>query len=425
MKSLTRTLLLLALGALAMWYFQRRDHDPVADYSANPPPVAAPGAPLGQGSPGSPGSPGGPGSSPSPASPAAPADLGSPHSRPARLPATTGPIKGAREIEPRGDLTLAERAVVDLFEQGKRSVAYIFTETVSGRSLTREVAQGAGSGFVWDTAGHVVTNAHVVNGAKRIQVQLDLDDSGDAKPLDATLVGIAPHYDLAVVILKSPPANPRPIPIGRSGDLKVGQTVYAIGNPFGLTKTLTTGIVSALDRRLPIESGREIVGAIQTDASINPGNSGGPLLDSAGRLIGVNTAIVSESGSSAGVGFAIPVDLVNRIVPQLIDKGRVPRPGIGINAADERLNAALGINGVIVTGVGPGTPAAGAGLQALDLRERRLGDVIVSVDGRPIRTVPELTQALEAAGIGNSVRLGLYNGERTREASVRVVDLGD
>lgn len=191
-----------------------------------------------------------------------------------------------RVVEARGDLSGTEKSVINLFESAKGSVAYIFTESVQGQLFFRRIAEGTGSGFVWDNLGHVVTNAHVVQGANRIRVQLD-----NSEPLPARLVGIAPSYDLAVVQLVNKPADLQPIPLGASADLKVGQAVYAIGNPFGLSKTLTAGIVSALGRTLPVNNGREIPGVIQTDAAINPGNSGGPLLDSAGRLIGVNTAI--------------------------------------------------------------------------------------------------------------------------------------
>jgi len=218
-----------------------------------------------------------------------------------------------RAVAPRGPLLAHEQALASLFEATAPSVAYITTERLERVGFfAAEVAQGAGSAFLWDSAGHVVTNFHVVAGARRVNVQL-----GAGKPILATVVGYAEDYDLAVVKLSTLPKDVKPIPLGTSKDLRVGQTVFAIGNPFGLSRTLTTGIVSALDRHLPTSEYREIAGAIQTDAAINPGNSGGPLLDSAGRLIGVNTAIRSTSGSSSGVGLAIPVDLVNRIVQAL------------------------------------------------------------------------------------------------------------
>jgi 2-alkenal reductase len=281
-----------------------------------------------------------------------------------------------------------------------------------------DVAQGAGSGFVWDQAGHVVTNNHVVQGANRINVQLDV-----GKPIRATLVGAAPEYDLAVVRLTDVPPNIRPIPVGSSKDLKIGQSVFAIGNPFGLSRTLTTGIVSALDRNLPTSEVREISGVIQTDAAINPGNSGGPLLDSAGRLIGVNTAILSESGASAGVGFSIPVDLVNRIVPELIKRGKAPRPGIGILVADQALTARAGIMGVVILGVGQGSPAAEAGLVPFDVRSGAVGDIIVAVDGQPVANVTAFVSALDRAGIGKEAELTVRRGEAERKVKVKVVDV--
>jgi 2-alkenal reductase len=245
----------------------------------------------------------------------------------------------------------------------------------------------------------------------------------DGKTYQARLVGLASGYDLAVVRLVNKPAQLRPIPVGSSADLRVGQFVFAIGNPFGLSKTLTQGIVSALDRTLPTDNGREIAGVIQTDAAINPGNSGGPLLDSAGRLVGVNTAILSQSGSSSGVGFAIPVDLVNNIVPRLIERGRVPRSGIGIAADDGSLTGRMGIKGVAVLGVAPRGPAAKAGLRAFDLEQGLLGDIIVAVNGKPVETVGQLARALEAVGVGNAAQLTVLRGEQTLTLVVEVVDL--
>lgn len=323
-----------------------------------------------------------------------------------------------RVVEARGDLAAGEKSVVQLFEVSKASVAYIFTESVQGQLFFRRVAEGTGSGFIWDDAGHIVTNAHVVQGASRIRVQLD-----DSEPLPARLIGIAPSYDLAVIRLVNKPANIRPIPVGTSGDLLVGQSVFAIGNPFGLSKTLTAGIVSALGRTLPVSNGREIPDVIQTDAAINPGNSGGPLLDSAGRLIGVNTAILSQSGTSAGVGFAIPVDLVNQIVPQLIERGTLPRPGIGISVADESLARRLGIRGVAVMGVEPGSPAAEVGLMPFDLQAGVVGDIIIAVDRKPVANVLQLSKALEAIGVGGTANLLVMRGDDTRELTVRIADL--
>jgi 2-alkenal reductase len=225
------------------------------------------------------------------------------------------------------------------------------------------------------------------------------------------------------VKLKRVPRDIKPIPLGSSKDLKIGQTVYAIGNPFGLSRTLTRGLVSALERELPTTDYREVSGVIQTDAAINPGNSGGPLLDSAGRLVGVNTAIRSASGSSSGVGFAIPVDLVNRVVPALISRGRAPLPGIGINPVRPDLVARAGISGVVVGEVVRGSPAAAAGLVPLDRRNGTLGDVIVAVNGRRVDSLSSFVSELDRVGIDNTAELTVLRGETERKVRVKVVDL--
>ncbi|MEW5882197.1 MAG: trypsin-like peptidase domain-containing protein [Pseudomonadota bacterium] len=339
---------------------------------------------------------------------------------PAAVAAQSPPRVEPRAVQPRGPLLPYEQALVSLFENAAPSVAYITTEVLQPRGFfTAEVAQGAGSGFVWDTAGHVVTNNHVVAGARRVFVQLDAGD-----PIEARPVGFAAEYDLAVVKLARVPKTIRPIPLGTSHDLKIGQSVYAIGNPFGLQRTLTHGIVSALDRELPtIEGYREVAGVIQTDAAVNPGNSGGPLLDSAGRLVGVNTAIRSASGSSAGVGFAIPVDLVNRIVPALIARGRAPLPGIGIEPVRPDLVARAGISGVVIAAVGRGTPAAEAGLQPANPRTGDLGDVIVAVNGRRVETVSQFAAELDRVGVDRTAELTVVRDGKQRKVRVRVIDL--
>ncbi len=318
-----------------------------------------------------------------------------------------------------GKLSDWEKSNIELFQAASPSVAYITTEQYRFSPMQGVgVAQGAGSGFIWDKAGHVVTNYHVIEGASTVYVQLYAGG-----PIPARVVGAAQEYDIAVVRLRDPPADLKPLPIGTSKDLRVGQATYAIGNPFGLSRTLTTGIVSALERRLPTAQGREVRGVIQTDAAINPGNSGGPLLDSSGRLIGVNTAIISESGSSAGIGFSIPVDLVNRVVPEIIKHGRAPRPGIGIVAADERVSAQLGVRGVVVLGLRRGSPADQAGLRPFDPRASEPGDVIVAADGKPTATLADLAAALEDAGVGKDVTLKVLRGSQEREVKVRVIDL--
>jgi 2-alkenal reductase len=324
-----------------------------------------------------------------------------------------------RTVAPRGALIESERSLVALFENAAPSVAYITTESVVSRGFFGDaVSQGAGSGFVWDAQGHIVTNNHVVENAKKVLVQLD----AGKEPIAARVVGRAPEYDLAVVQLLKVPANIRPIPLGASRDLKVGQSVLAIGNPFGLSRTLTTGIISALDRYLPTQDYAEIAGAIQTDAAINPGNSGGPLLDSAGRLIGVNSAIRSSSGSSAGVGFAIPADLVNRIVPQLIARGQASYPGVGIVPVDPDLVARNGITGVVVGEVRRATPAAAAGLKPLSRRNGELGDVITEVNGRAVDTLSTYFAELDRVGIGNLAELTIVRDGKTRKQRLKVID---
>jgi 2-alkenal reductase len=219
------------------------------------------------------------------------------------------------------------------------------------------------------------------------------------------------------------PKKLRPILLARSSDLKIGQKVYAIGNPFGLDRTLTTGIISATGRRLPTSRGREIPGVIQIDAAINPGNSGGPLLDSAGRLIGVNTAILSGSGASAGVGFAVPSDVVNRVVPQLIEKGRVPTPGIGILAVPDNVAVRSNLTGVVVAEVSKGSPADKAGLKGIDQRRRRLGDIIVGIDGKKVETFHDLAQALFELGVGTKVTLKVMRDGKTRDVNLTIGDI--
>jgi S1-C subfamily serine protease len=327
-----------------------------------------------------------------------------------------------REVAPRGTLQPGEQSTISLFEQSRGSVVHITTQTRVMDLWTRNVfnvPRGTGSGFSWDERGHLVTNFHVVAGAAAARVQLS-----DGREADASLVGASPAHDLAV--LKIDVANsPAPLPLGSSHDLKVGQMTFAIGNPFGLDWTLTTGIISALDRSLPSEDGRSLIEhLIQTDAAINPGNSGGPLLDSAGRLIGVNTAIFSPSGASAGVGFAVPVDTVNRVVPQLIGRGKYVRPTLGIEV-DERLNqlvtSRLNVTGVAVLRVTPGSPAEAAGLRGVQAQPDGSivpGDVILKVDGTPVESVPRLLGRLDDHQVGDTVRLEVLRDGETREVSV-------
>jgi 2-alkenal reductase len=321
-------------------------------------------------------------------------------------------------VTARGELADFESLTNQIFEAAAPSVAYIFTESGAADRLGRGQPHGAGSGFVWDAAGHVVTNFHVVMNAQIVHVRLDMGE-----PMTAAVVGTAPEYDLAVLRLRQNRATLRPLPIGSSDDLRVGQAVFAIGNPFGLSRSLSTGVISALDRHLPVAAGREIRGVIQTDAAINPGNSGGPLLDSAGRLIGVNTAILSRTGSWAGVGFAVPVGTVNRIVPQLVRDGRVPRPGIGVALFGEEAAARSGSEGLVVADVIANSSAEEAGIQGFDRRSGRPSDVITKANGRPVHTISDLAEVLEEVGIGQMVELTIVRAGRTRTVSVRVMDI--
>jgi S1-C subfamily serine protease len=327
----------------------------------------------------------------------------------------------ARTVDQRGPLSDAERANIELFERVSPSVVQVAARSSANNPLDEDEGAGAasGTGFVWDNNGHVVTNNHVVQNSNEVAVRFA---SGEVA--QAEIVGVAPNYDLAVLRIKTARQLPPPVALGSSNDLKVGQLAFAIGNPFGLDQSLTSGIISALKRRLPTSSGREIANVIQTDTAINPGNSGGPLLDSAGRLIGVNTAIISPSGTSAGIGFAVPVDIVNRVVPELIQKGRVPTPGIGIVAASEAVATRLGIEGVIVVRTAPGSPAERAGIRGVNLNSGAIGDVIVQADGKPVHRLSDLTDQLEQVGAGKSVRVGVKRGSETRDVSVDIVDVG-
>ena len=327
-----------------------------------------------------------------------------------------------RPITPRGDFAPEERATIDLFERARDSVVFISTKEAVVDLWSRNVMavpRGTGSGFIWDDAGHVVTNYHVIHGASEASVKL-----ADGRSFRASLVGASPEHDIAVLKIAVGAKGNRPVAIGSSGDLKVGQRVYAIGNPFGLDWTLTSGIVSALNRSLVEDNGNPLEHLVQTDAAINPGNSGGPLLDSAGRLIGINTAIYSPSGAAAGVGFAVPIDTVNRVVPELINNGRYIRPSIGLQTDEglnDRLKAATGLEGVFVLGVTRGSPAESAGLEpAHVLRDGEVagGDVIVAVNGKSIDSVGRLLAALDDYRAGDTVRLRVQRHGKTLEISV-------
>ena len=320
-------------------------------------------------------------------------------------------------------LTNEERRDIGIFRRASRSVVYITTVTVSRDIFTlnvMEIPRGAGSGFLWDDQGHVVTNFHVINEGSRFQVTL-----ADHSEWPAEVVGFDADKDLAVLKIDAPRNRLAPLQLGRSEHLVVGQRVLAIGNPFGLDQTLTIGIVSALGRELQSPGGRMIRDVVQTDAAINPGNSGGPLLDSSGRLIGVNTAIFSPTGASAGIGFAVPVDTVNHLVPQLIRYGKPIQLGIGIVALPDHWARRIGIEGVVVQEVAPGTPAERAGLEGLRQGRRRivLGDVIVAVDGARVASRDDLLDRFEAVGAGKNVTLTVERDGQQRQVQTRIVQV--
>jgi S1-C subfamily serine protease len=327
-----------------------------------------------------------------------------------------------RTVTARGDLAADEQTTIALFEKARDSVVFITTKARVRDFWTRNVftvPRGTGSGFVWDDAGHVVTNYHVIEGASEAIVRL-----ADGRDYNAALVGASQAHDIAVLRIGVGFKRPPPVPLGSSRDLKVGQKVFAIGNPFGLDWTLTTGIVSALDRSLGGNGGATIEHLIQTDAAINPGNSGGPLLDSAGRLIGINTAIYSPSGASAGIGFAVPVDTVNRVVPQIIASGRYIRPALGIEA-DEELNRRLSeffkIQGVVILRVQESSAAAAAGLQGATVTPSGglvPGDVITAIEGKPVDSVGKLLARLDDFKVGDTVRIRVLREGKTREVAV-------
>ncbi|MFY2840889.1 S1C family serine protease [Achromobacter ruhlandii] len=329
-----------------------------------------------------------------------------------------------RTVTPRGDLAQDEKATIELFEKSRAAVVYITTAQLVSDVWSRNVfsvPRGTGSGFIWDEAGHVVTNFHVIQGASAATVKL-----ADGRDYQAALVGASPAHDIAVLKIGVGFQRPPAVPVGTSADLKVGQKVFAIGNPFGLDWTLTTGIVSALDRSLAGEAGGPAIEhLIQTDAAINPGNSGGPLLDSAGRLIGINTAIYSPSGASAGIGFSVPVDTVMRVVPQLIKNGKYIRPALGIEV-DEQLNARLqamtGSRGVFVLLVTPGSAAQKAGLAGIEVSPQGIvpGDRIVNIDGTAIDDVAKLLARLDDKQVGDVVILSVERAGKSREVQVEL-----
>ena len=319
---------------------------------------------------------------------------------------------------PAGDLGADEKATISVFQSVSPSVVHITNIGIQRSAFSMdvtEIPQGTGTGFVWDEHGHVVTNYHVIQGASSVRVTL-----ADGTTYEGKVIGQAPDKDLAVVKIDAQPSRLLKIAVGTSSDLQVGQKVLAIGNPFGLDQTLTTGVISGLGREIKSVTGRRISDVIQTDAPINPGNSGGPLLDSHGRLIGVNTAIYSPSGASAGIGFAIPSDTVNRYVPQMLTKGNVRRPMMGLNPASDHFAERNHVRGVAVMTVQAGGPAARAGLVGVtaDPRGMILGDVIVKLDQDPIVRADDLFDALEKHQVGETVTLEVVNNGRSRTVQV-------
>jgi len=328
--------------------------------------------------------------------------------------AYTGPEVHPRTVAPAAPLEAQESHTIQIFERTASSVVYIVNSALMRQIFSRnvyEVPQGAGSGFVWNQEGYIVTNFHVVYNADSLTVVL-----ADQSEHEARVVGVDPDHDLAVVQIQVGKESLSPIAVGSSHDLKVGQKVIAIGNPFGLDHTLTTGVVSALHRSIESMTKRTIENAIQIDAAINPGNSGGPLLDSGGRLIGINTLIVSPSGAFSGIGFAVPVDTINDIVPQLIQLGKIMRAGIGISLLPDSLARRWARQGAIIAQVVPGGPADRAGLHGTSTgRSPQPGDVITAVDGEPVHVDDDVSRLLGRHKVGEKARLELLRDGQSRE----------
>jgi S1-C subfamily serine protease len=316
-------------------------------------------------------------------------------------------------------LSSEELATISLFEKLSPSVVYVTNLAVRRDRFSMDVTsipQGTGSGFVWDKKGTIITNFHVVKGAQGVEVTLADGSVWKARP-----IGFEPDKDLAVIAIDAPAELLTPIPVGRSETLKVGQKVMAIGNPFGLDHTLTTGVISGLDREIQAMTGRPISGAIQTDAAINPGNSGGPLLDSQGRLIGINTAIYSPSGAYAGIGFAVPVDTVSRLVPEILEFGKVTKPGLGVQVASSNIAARLELEGALVLTVVPGGPAEKMGLRPT-MRDSAgrliLGDILVRLGDQRLKSADDLFKAMDRYKVGDKVEIEYLRGNQVQTAEI-------
>jgi S1-C subfamily serine protease len=320
-----------------------------------------------------------------------------------------------------------EQNNIEVYKTIAPGVVYIQSTTTVRDffGLFSEPVEGAGSGSIIDDQGDILTNYHVIANAEKLTVSF-----GGGKNYPAKVVGRDPDTDLAVIrLLESPKEQMTVVPLGDSDKLIVGQKVLAIGNPFGLDRTLTTGVISGLQRPIRAQNGRQIEGAIQTDASINPGNSGGPLLDSHGRMIGINSQIESPSGASAGVGFAIPVNIAKRIVPQLVRNGYVQRPKLGINPRDvEALSGQVRLPvsyGVLIMAVQPGGAAANAGLRGVVQTENgdiELGDIIIAIDGQKISNNDELFKILDKHQVGETVSVEIMRNGRRMTVPVKLME---
>ncbi|QDU44064.1 S1C family serine protease [Symmachiella dynata] len=320
------------------------------------------------------------------------------------------PNASARAVTPRGDLAADEKTTIEIFQKVAPSVVHITAVDQVTNPLVAdpvEVPSGMGSGLVWSDDGYIVTNYHVISQAEGVVVTL-----GDGTVLKAKLVGKAPDQDLAVLKVDAPASQLVPIPIGESSNLMVGQKVFAIGNPFGFDHSLSTGTISGLGRSIRTKTRRLITDVIQTDAAINRGSSGGPLLDSAGRLIGVTTAIYSPSGVSAGLGFSVPVDMVNRVVPELIQHGKIERPGLGIRPVSDQLTHRLGLEGILIKSDEDDSLKTRSGIRPTywDAQANQLvvGDLIVAMDGEPLRGSLDLIDELSKRKVGDVVELTLW-----------------
>jgi S1-C subfamily serine protease len=319
----------------------------------------------------------------------------------------------------------SERNTIEVFRAAAQSVVYVTNNALRRNRFSAnvtEVPQGTGSGFLWDSYGHVVTNFHVIQNGQTFSVTL-----ANGTTHEARVVGVEPRKDLAVLHFDTDGLDLEALPVGRSEPLIVGQKVLAIGNPFGLDRTLTTGIISALGREFPTQDGFVIEDVIQTDASINPGNSGGPLLDSAGRLVGVNTAIYSPSGSSAGIGFAIPVDTIARIIPQLIRFGQVKRAGLGVSVLPDHIARGWGVKGVVIREVFADSEAARAGLESIVLDRRGnviAADIVTGVQDEPIESFADLANALDGRSPGEEIAVTIVRGNKHFSLQVRLMEIG-